>query len=142
MTAIILIIAALSLSAGFYLLITGRRAPESGTPAQHKVNIRKAAEPAPRKVDESPPEGLSAIECAAAELEEEDPIDIFLDLDLPIDFRMEAAEKLEKDSGFKFNTQLKLDNKLNQGEIDCDVDHRHGQATDEELAPDLVLTGE
>ena len=59
MTAIILIIAALSLSAGFYLLITGRRAPESGTPAQHKVNIRKAAEPAPRKVDDSPPEGLS-----------------------------------------------------------------------------------
>ena len=142
MTAIILIIAALSLSAGFYLLITGRREPESGTPAQHKVNIRKAAEPAPRKVDESPPEGLSAIECAAAELEEEDPIDIFLDLDLPIDFRMEAAEKLEKDSGFKFKTQLKLDNNQQQGNNDCDVEKSEESATDEELAPELVLTGE
>ena len=142
MTAIILIIAALSLSAGFYLLITGRRAPESGTPAQHKVNIRKAAEPAPRKVDDSPPEGLSAVECAAIELEEEDPIDIFLDFDLPIDFRMEAADKLEKESGFKFNTQLKLDNNQKQGNNDCDVDHRHGSATDEDSAPTLVLTGE
>ena len=142
MTAIIFIVAALSLSAGFYLLITGRRAPESRTPAQHKVTIRKATAPTPRKVDESPPEGLSAIEQAAAQMEEEDPIDIFLDFDLPLEFRMEAADKLEKDSGFKFNTTLKLDNKLKQGEIDCDVDHRHGQATDEELAPDLVLTGE
>ena len=142
MAIIVLIVAALSLSAGFYLLITGRREPESGTPAQHKVNIRKAAEPALRKVDESPPEGLSAIECAAAELEEEDPIDIFLDLDLPIDFRMEAAEKLEKDSGFKFNTQLKLDNNQQQGNNDCDVEKSEESGTDEELAPELVLTGE
>ena len=142
MAIIVLIVAALSLSAGFYLLITGRREPESGTPAQHKVNIRKGAEPAPRKVDESPPEGLSAIECAAAELEEEDPIDIFLDLDLPIDFRMEAAEKLEKDSGFRFNTQLKLDNNQQLGNNDCDVEKSEESATDEELAPELVLTGE
>lgn len=142
MTAIILIIAALSLSAGFYLLITGRRAPESGTPAQHKVNIRKAAEPAPRKVDDSPPEGLSAIECAAAELEEEDPIDIFLDFDLPIDFRMDAAEKLQSDSGFTFPSLFNQDNRPELGKNDCDVDHTDEPATDEEARPDLVLTGE
>ena len=142
MAIIVLIVAALSLSAGFYLLITGRRAPESGTPAQHKVNIRKAAEPAPRKVDESPPEGLSAIECAAAELEEEDPIDIFLDLDLPYDFRMDAAEKLQNDSGFEFHSPLNQDNNSVQENNDCDLDHRHGSATDEDSAPTLVLTGE
>ena len=142
MTVIILIVAALSLLAGFYLLITGRREQDSYHPAQHKVNIRKAAEPASRKVDDSPPEGLSAVECAAIELEEEDPIDIFLDFDLPIDFRMEAADKLEKESGFKFNTQLKLDNNQKQGNNDCDVETNEESATDEELVPPLVLTGE
>ena len=123
MAIIVLIVAALSLSTGFYLLITGRREPESGTPAQHKVNIRKAAEPAPRKVDESPPEGLSAIECAAAELEEEDPIDIFLDLDLPIDFRMEAAEKLEKDYGITVDKRkIQLSDPIRAyGKYDLDV---------------------
>ena len=142
MTVIILIVAALSLLAGFYLLITGRREPDSYPPAQQKVNIRKAAEPASRKVDDSPPEGLSAVECAAIELEEEDPIDIFLDFDLPIDFRMEAADKLEKESGFKFNTQLKLDNNQKKGNNDCDVETNEESATDEELVPPLVLTGE
>jgi hypothetical protein len=142
MTVIILIVAALSLLAGFYLLITGRREPDFYPPAQHKVNIRKAAEPASRKVDDSPPEGLSAVECAAIELEEEDPIDIFLDFDLPIDFRMEAADKLEKESGFKFNTQLKLDNNQKKGNNDCDVETNEESATDEELVPPLVLTGE
>ena len=142
MTVIILIVAALSLLAGFYLLITGRREPDSSPTAQHKVNIRKAAEPAQRKVDDSPPEGLSALECAAIELEEEDPIDIFLDFDLPIDFRMEAADKLEKESGFKFNTQLKLDNNQKQGNNDCDVETDEESATDEGLVPPLVLTGE
>ena len=119
MTAIILIIAALSLSAGFYLLITGRRAPESGTPAQHKVNIRKAAE-----------------------LEEEDPRDTFLDFDLPIDFRMDAAEKLQSDSGFTFPSLFNKENRPEQGKNDCDVDQTDEPATDEDASPDLVLTGE
>jgi len=142
MTAILIAIAVLSLAAGFYILISGRRNPDSGTPAQHKVNIRKASEPAQRKVDDSPPEGLSALECAAAELEEEDPIDIFLDFDLPLDFRMEAAEKLEKDSGFKFYTKLKPDNNQQQGENDCDVETNEEPATDEDLEPPFELTGE
>ena len=140
MTAIVFIVAALFLSAGFYLLITGSRNPESGKPATHKVNIRKAVVPAPRKVDNSPPEGLSALECAATELEEEDPIDIFLDFDQPYDFRMEAADKLQKDSGFNFNTQPKQDENDKQGKNDCDVDLE--PATDEGLEPPLVLTGE
>ena len=55
---------------------------------------------------------------------------------------MEAADKLEKESGFKFNTQLKLDNNQKQGNNDCDVETDEESATDEGLVPPLVLTGE
>lgn len=138
MTVIILIVAILSLSAGFYLLVTGRRNPESGKPADHKVNIRKAISPALLEVKDSPPEGLSELECAAADMEEEDPIDIFLDFDLSYFERINAQEKL-KDAGFTIYNPIKTDN---NGSFDCDVEKHEETATDEDLAPPLVLTGE
>ena len=72
MTAIISLIAVavLSLSAGFFVLSTGRRKPESGKPADHKLNIRKAPNLAVQEVNDDPPEGLSDLECAALLLEE------------------------------------------------------------------------
>ena len=62
MTAILLAIAVLSLAAGFYILLSGRRVPHAEAPADHKMKIRKAADPAPREVSNEPPEGLSAVE--------------------------------------------------------------------------------
>ena len=85
MTAIISLIAVavLSLSAGFFVLSTGRRKPESGKPADHKLNIRKAPNLAVQEVNDDPPEGLSDLEGAALLLEERDPMDIYLDKTSP-----------------------------------------------------------
>ena len=143
MTAIFLAVAVLSLAAGFYILYSGRRSPEREVPANHKVNIRKAAGPALQEVLKNPPEGLSAIEAEALEQEEEDPIDIFLDLDLPFDCRQEAQEKLIG-AGFKFSSSLLKEDshKDNPNKNDSDVDGDDTSATDEDLRPDLVLTGE
>ena len=143
MTAIFLAIAVLALAAGFYILYSGRRSSESEVPAYHKVNIRKAAGPALREISDDPPEGLSAIENEALEQEEEDPIDIFLDLDLPFDCRIEAEDRL-KDAGFKFTSSLRDEYQKNENpnKNDSDVDVTGDPATDEELEPPFELTGE
>ena len=104
MTAIILLLAMLSLSAGFFVLLSGRRESQSGKPANHKLNIRKAVSPAVQEVLDEPPEGLSALECEAIQLEEDEPIDIFTDMDLPWEERMIAREKLI-DAGFTLNAK-------------------------------------
>ena len=140
MTAIILLIAALSLSAGFFFLFTGRRTPESGKPATHKLNIRKAAGLEVQEVTDEPPEGLSALECEAIALEGEEPIDIFLDEDLPWQIRLEAADKL-KDAGFTINSKPAEDpDKSKRNE--CGVDKTENPTTDEDTRPPLELTGE
>ena len=142
MAAIFISIAVLALAAGFYILYSGRRSPQSEAPADHKVKIRKAADPAPREVTDDPPEGLSALESAALLQEDEDPIDIFLDFDQPLECRLEAQDRLRQ-AGFSFSSSLgKGDSSdTDQSKNECDVDV-HDTATDEDLSPDLVLTGE
>ena len=143
MAAIFIAIAVLALGAGFYVLYSGRRSSEDEAPANHKVNIRKAEGHAFQEVTEEPPEGLSALEAAALEQEDDDPIDIFLDMDLPFECRLEAEDKL-KDAGFKFSTSLRDKNspEKNSDNTDNDVDDNDDAATDEGLEPDFVMTGE
>ena len=75
--------------------------------------------------------------------EDDDPIDIFLDMDLPYECRLEAEDKL-KDAGFKFSTSLRDQNSpdKNSDNTDNDVDDYDDAATDEGLEPDFVMTGE
>ena len=107
------------------------------------MNIRKAESPALQEVTEEPPEGLSALEASALEQEDDDPIDIFLDLNLPFECRLEAEDKL-KDAGFKFSTSLRDYNSPNKNSdnTDNDVDDNDDAATDEGLEPDFVMTDE
>ena len=142
MTAIISLIAAavLSLSAGFFVLITGRRKPDSGEPADHKLNIRKAGNLAIQEVNNDPPEGLSDLEYAATLLEERDPLDIYLDESLPKRVREEAGGQLIW-AGFKFYNQKKSTPKKPKRN-DSGVDKTENTATDEELVNPLTLTGE
>ena len=142
MTAIISLsaVAVRSLSAGFFVLITGRRKPESGKPADHKLNIRKAGNLAVQEVNNDPPEGLSDLEYAATLLEERDPLDIYLDESLPKRVREEAGGQLIW-AGFKFYNQKKSAPKKPKRN-DCGVDKTENTATDEELVNPLTLTGE
>ena len=142
MTAIIslIVVAVLSLSAGFFVLITGRRKPDSGEPADHKLNIRKAGNLAIQEVNNDPPEGLSDLECAAVLLEERDPLDIYLDESLPKRVREEAGGQLIW-AGFKFYNQKKSTPKKPKRN-DCGVDKTENTATDEELVHPLTLSGE
>ena len=142
MAAIFISIAFLALAAGFYILHSGSRSSQSEVPANHKVNIRKAEGHALQEVTEEPPEGLSALEASAMEQEDDDPIDIFLDMDLPFECRLEAEDKL-KDAGFKFSTSLRDQNSpdKNSDNTDNDVDDYDDAATDEGLEPDFVMTG-
>ena len=144
MTAIISLIAVavLSLSAGFFVLSTGRRKPESGKPADHKLNIRKAPNLAIQEVNDDPPEGLSDLEGAALLLEERDPMDIYLDKSLPEKVREEAGGRLIW-AGFTFHRNKpspKTPKKTKRN--DCGVDNTENAATDEELVNPLTLTGE
>ena len=136
MAAIFISIAFLALAAGFYILHSGSRSSQSEVPANHKVKIRKALGPAFQEVNDEPPAGLSALESAALEQEEDDPIDIFLDFDLPFESRLEAQDRL-KDAGFTFNSPM-------TDEIDLDIESfknesgvdSHDTATDEGLVPE------
>ena len=144
MTAIISLIAVavLSLSAGFFVLSTGRRKPESGKPADHKLNIRKAPNLAIQEVNDDPPEGLSDLEGAALLLEERDPMDIYLDKSLPEKVREEAGGQLIW-AGFTFHRKKpirKTPKKTKRN--DCGVDKTENTATDEELVNPLTLTGD
>ena len=144
MTAIISlsVVAVLSLSAGFFVLSTGRRKPESGKPADHKLNIRKAPNLAVQEVNDDPPEGLSDLEGAALLLEERDPMDIYLDKSLPEKVREEAGGRLIW-AGFTFHRNKpspKTPKKTKRN--DCGVDKTENAATDEELVNPLTLTGE
>lgn len=144
MTAIISLIAVavLSLSAGFFVLSTGRRKPESGKPADHKLNIRKAPNLAVQEVNDDPPEGLSDLEGAALLLEERDPMDIYLDKSNPEKVREEAGGRLIW-AGFTFHRNKpspKTPKKAKRN--DCGVDKTENAATDEELVNPLTLTGE
>ena len=144
MTAIISLIAVavLSLSAGFFVLSTGRRKPESGKPAAHKLNIREAPNLAVQEVNDDPPEGLSDLEGAALLLEERDPMDIYLDKSLPEKVREEAGGRLIW-AGFTFHRNKpspKTPKKTKRN--DCGVDKTENAATDEELVNPLTLTGE
>ena len=144
MTAIISLIAVavLSLSAGFFVLSTGRRKPESGKPVDHKLNIRKAPNLAVQEVNDDPPEGLSDLEGAALLLEERDPMDIYLDKSLPEKVREEAGGRLIW-AGFTFHRNKpspKTPKKTKRN--DCGVDKTENAATDEELVNPLTLTGE
>ena len=142
MTAILLAIAVLSLAAGFYILLSGRRVPHAEAPADHKVKIRKALGPALQEVNDEPPVGLSALESAALEQEEEDPIDIFLDFDLPLECRLDAQDRL-KDAGFTFNSSIEdgIDLDIDSFKNESGVDG-HDTATDEGLVPEEVPDGE
>ena len=140
MTAIILLVAALSLLTGFFVLISGRREPESGKPANHKLNIRKAGSLATQEVKNAPPEGPSTLECEAIQLEEEEPIDIFLDLDLPWEKRADAANKL-KEAGFTIYAKIEKPQEEPKRN-DCGVNKTENPATDEENEPPFELTGE
>ena len=136
MAAIFISIAFLALAAGFFILHSGSRSSQSEVPANHKVKIRKALGPALQEVNDEPPAGLSALESAALEQEEDDPIDIFLDFDLPFESRLEAQDRL-KDAGFTFNSPM-------TDEIDLDIESfknesgvdSHDTATDEGLVPE------
>ena len=142
MAAIFISIAFLALAAGFYILHSGSRSPQSEVPADHKVKIRKALGPALQEVNDELPVGLSALESAALEQEEEDPIDIFLDFDLPLECRLDAQDRL-KDAGFTFNSSLTegidldIDSLKNESGVDG-----HDTATDEGLVPEEVPDGE
>ena len=140
MTAIILLIAALSLLAGFFVLNTGRREPESGKPADHKLNIRKVGNLVMQEVKNEPPEGLSSLECKALELEEEDPIDIFIDVTLPWEKRADAAKKL-KEAQITIYANIEPPTTDSQRN-DCGVNKPENTATDEENEPPFELTGE
>ena len=63
--------------------------------------------------------------------------------DLPFDCRQEAQEKLIG-AGFKFSSSLLNEDSHKDNPIknDSDVDGDDTSATDEDLRPDLVLTGE
>ena len=86
--------------------------------------------------------GLSALESAALEQEEEDPIDIFLDFDLPLECRLDAQDRL-KDAGFTFNSSLTegIDLDIDSFKNESGVDG-HDTATDEGLVPEEVPDGE
>ena len=142
MAAIFISIAFLALAAGFYILHTGSRSPQSEVPADHKVKIRKALGPALQEVNDEPPAGLSALESAALEQEEEDPIDIFLDFDLPFQSRLEAQDRL-KDAGFTFNSSIEdgIDLDIESFKNQSDVEG-HDTATDEGLVPEDEPHGE
>ena len=132
----------LSLSAGFFVLSTGRRKPESGKPADHKLNIRKAPNLAVQEVNDDPPEGLSDPEGAALLLEERDPMDIYLDKSLPEKVREEAGGRLIW-AGFTFHRNKpspKTPKKTKRN--DCGVDKTANAAPDEELVNPLPLPGE
>ena len=144
MTAIISLIAVavLSLSAGFFVLSTGRRKPESGKPADHKLNIRKAPNLAIQEVNDDPPEGLSDLEGAALLLEERDPMDIYLDKSLPEKVREEAGGRLIW-AGFTFHRKKPIRKPTKKTKRnDCGVDKTENTATDEELVNPLTLTGD
>ena len=142
MAAIFISIAFLALAAGFYILHSGSRSPQSEVPADHKVKIRKALGPALQEINDEPPVGLSALESAALEQEEEDPIDIFLDFDLPLECRLDAQDRL-KDAGFTFNSSLTdgIDLDIDSFKNESGVDG-HDTATDEGLVPEEVPDGE
>ena len=142
MAAIFISIAFLALAAGFYILHSGGRSSHSEVPADHKVKIRKALGPALQEVNDEPPAGLSALESAALEQEEEDPIDIFLDFDLPLECRLDAQDRL-KDAGFTFNSSLTegIDLDIDSFKNESGVDS-HDTATDEGLVPEEVPDGE
>ena len=137
MAAIFISIAFLALAAGFYILHSGSRSSHSEVPADHKVKIRKALGPARQEVNDEPPAGLSALESAALEQEEEDPIDIFLDFDLPFQSRLEAQDRL-KDAGFTFNSSIEdgIDLDIESFKNESGVDS-HDTATDEGLVPEI-----
>jgi hypothetical protein len=104
------------------------------------LNIRKAVSQAIQEVKDDPPEGLSMLECKAIQLEEDEPIDIFIDLDTPLEERLLAGEKLI-DAGFTLNPnkdQTSNDNQRNA----CGVDQSEKTTTDEDDRPPLELTGE
>ena len=142
MATIFISIAFLALAAGFYILHSGSRSPQSEVPADHKVKIRKALGPALQVVKDEPPVGLIAMESAALEQEEEDPIDIFLDFDLPLECRLDAQDRL-KDAGFTFNSSLTegIDLDIDSFKNESGVDG-HDTATDEGLVPKEVPDGE
>ena len=137
MAAIFISIAFLALAAGFYILHSGSRSSQSEVPANHKVKIRKALGPAFQEVNDEPPAGLSALESAALEQEEDDPIDIFLDFDLPFESRLEAQDRL-KDAGFTFNSPItdEIDLDIESFKSESGVDS-HDTATDEGLVPEV-----
>lgn len=137
MAAIFISIAFLALAAGFYILHSGSRSSQSEVPANHKVKIRKALGPAFQEVNDEPPAGLSALESAALEQEEDDPIDIFLDFDLPFESRFEAQDRL-KDAGFTFNSPItdEIDLDIESFKSESGVDS-HDTATDEGLIPEV-----
>ena len=136
MAAIFISIAFLALAAGFFILHSGSRSSQSEVPANHKVKIRKALGPALQEVNDEPPAGLSALESAALEQEEDDPIDIFLDFDLPFESRLEAQDRL-KDAGFTFNSPMvdEIDLDIESFKNESGVDS-HDTATDEGLVPE------
>ena len=137
MAAIFISIAFLALAAGFYILHSGSRSSQSEVPANHKVKIRKALGPAFQEVNDEPPAGLSALESAALEQEEDDPIDIFLDFDLPFESRLEAQDRL-KDAGFTFNSPItdEIDLDIESFKSESGVDS-HDTASDEGLVPEV-----
>ena len=137
MAAIFISLAFLALAAGFYILHSGSRSSQSEVPANHKVKIRKALGPAFQEVNDEPPAGLSALESAALEQEEDDPIDIFLDFDLPFESRLEAQDRL-KDAGFTFNSPItdEIDLDIESFKSESGVDS-HDTATDEGLIPEV-----
>lgn len=142
MAAIFISIAFLALAAGFYILHSGSRSSHSEVSADHKVKIRKALGPALQEVNDEPPAGLSALESAALEQEEEDPIDIFLDFELPFESRLEAQDRL-KDAGFTFNSSIEdgIDLDIESFKNESGVDG-HDTATDEGLVPEDEPHGE
>ena len=137
MAAIFISIAFLALAAGFFILHSGSRSSQSEVPANHKVKIRKALGPAFQEVNDEPPAGLSALESAALEQEEDDPIDIFLDFDLPFESRLEAQDRL-KDAGFTFNSPItdEIDLDIESFKSESGVDS-HDTASDEGLVPEV-----
>ena len=137
MAAIFISIAFLALAAGFFILHSGSRSSQSEVPANHKVKIRKALGPALQEVNDEPPAGLSALESAALEQEEDDPIDIFLDFDLPFESRLEAQDRL-KDAGFTFNSPItdEIDLDIESFKSESGVDS-HDTASDEGLVPEV-----
>ena len=133
---IFLMCSIISIKIFLYICSTTTTTPDQENRSNHKVKIRKALGPALQEVNDEPPAGLSALESAALEQEEDDPIDIFLDFDLPFESRLEAQDRL-KDAGFTFNSPM-------TDEIDLDIESfknesgvdSHDTATDEGLVPE------